>query len=118
MGKPFDIIVCGAGISGLGAAIALKRKGHQVTVVESASQLNEIGAGIQIPPNCSRILKSYGLEDKFLKSVVWPANLKFRRYATGEVIGLTPLHPVMTETYGHPSVKVHPRNKLAKTNCG
>jgi salicylate hydroxylase len=104
MGKPFNIIVCGAGIAGLGAAIALKRKGHRVTVIEAASQLNEIGAGIQIPPNSSRILKSYGLEDKFLKSVVRPANLKLRRYANGDVIGLTPFNPVMTETYGYPLV--------------
>ncbi|KAF4624142.1 hypothetical protein G7Y89_g14032 [Cudoniella acicularis] len=58
MTKSFNIIICGGGLGGLAAAIALKRKGHQVAVLESATELAEIGAGIQIPPNSSRILKS------------------------------------------------------------
>ena len=102
MGKSFNIIICGAGLGGLGAAIALARKGHQVTVLEAASQLNEVGAGIQIPPNSSRILKSYGLEKKISENIVWPSYINFRRYATGEVIGTTPLRPTMEEKYGFP----------------
>jgi len=102
MTNSFTIIICGAGLGGLGAAIALARKGHQVTVVEATSQLNEVGAGIQIPPNSSRILQSYGLEEKFLEKVVWPGNINFKRYANGEVIGSTPVHPIMSETYGYP----------------
>jgi salicylate hydroxylase len=60
MPKSFNIIV-GAGLGALSAAIALKRKDHDVTVLESAAELNEIGAGIQIPPNSSKVLISYGL---------------------------------------------------------
>lgn len=98
----FNILIVGAGLGGLGAAICLARKGHRVTVLESAAQLNEVGAGIQIPPNSTRILESYGLRSKFCEKVVWPKNINFRRYATGAHIGSTPLHPTMTETYGHP----------------
>lgn len=102
--KSFNIIVCGAGLGGLGASIALARKGHQVTVLEAASQLSEVGAGIQIPPNSSRILKSYGLEETVSKLIVWPSYIYFRRYCTGEVTGPTPLRPTMIEKYGYPYV--------------
>lgn len=102
MSPPLDIIICGAGLGGLGAAIALRNKGHNVTVLEGAPQLGEVGAGIQIPPNSSRVLQHYGVYDDIAKVVVWPGSISFKRYATGDVIGNTPLHPTMTEKYGFP----------------
>jgi salicylate hydroxylase len=100
--KSFNIIICGAGLAGLGAAIAIRRKGHKVLVLESAAQLNGIGAEIQIPPKSTRILESYGLKERFLEKVVWPESMQLRRYATGGVISVTPLDPIMTNAYGHP----------------
>ncbi|TVY16356.1 FAD-dependent monooxygenase OpS4 [Lachnellula arida] len=107
MTKSLNIIVCGAGISGLGAAIALKRKGHQVSVIEAASQLQESGAGIQVPPNSLRILKSWGLETKFIAKVMCPKSVAIRRYATGEVIGRTEMNPVLQDKYGFPYWFIH-----------
>ncbi|CAN9305704.1 unnamed protein product [Alternaria alternata] len=51
-----SIIVVGAGLGGLALAIALARRGHSVRVLEQASKLGEVGAGIQIPPNSGRLL--------------------------------------------------------------
>lgn len=98
----FTIIICGAGLGGLAAGIGLARKGHQVTIVESSQVLNEVGAGIQIPPNSSRILDAYGLTPKLAEIVTWPESLQLKRYANSGVIARTPLHPQATEAYGHP----------------
>ncbi|CAG9957077.1 unnamed protein product [Clonostachys rosea f. rosea IK726] len=110
MAKPgykLKVIINGGGLGGLGAAIALKKKGYDVTVLEGAPSLSEVGAGIQIPPNSSKILSSYGLKDKFLEKVVWPQHFAFKRYETGELLGTTPLHPHLSEKYGSPYWLIH-----------
>ncbi|KAH7268143.1 hypothetical protein B0J15DRAFT_510067 [Fusarium solani] len=76
-------------------------------VLEAASALSEVGAGIQIPPNSSRVLEAYDLASKFLEKVVWPRGFAFRRYATGDILGTTPLHPQLSETYGFPYWLIH-----------
>lgn len=66
-----NVIIAGAGISGLAAGIALRRTGHQVTIYERSALNNEIGAAIQVPPNVSRILIPWGLDPvdaRFVKS--------------------------------------------------
>ena len=55
-----DVIVVGGGIGGLSAAAALSRNGIRVRLYERASEFGEVGAGLQIGPNCTRILDSYG----------------------------------------------------------
>ena len=60
--RKLNIIVAGAGIGGLTAAIALRRSGHKVTVYEKASLSHEIGQGITISPNGGRILRDLGLD--------------------------------------------------------
>ena len=101
------IVICGAGLGGLGAAIALRRSGHEVVVLEGASHLSEIGAGIQIPPNSTRILEVYGLAEKLQQWVERPKNIALKRYATGQVLGMTPLDPRLTKAYGYPYLLIH-----------
>ncbi|UWQ05898.1 FAD-dependent oxidoreductase [Aliiroseovarius crassostreae] len=57
-----DITVLGGGIGGLTAAIALAQKGANVTVLEQAPEITEVGAGLQISPNGFRVLQALGLE--------------------------------------------------------
>ena len=56
------IAIAGAGIAGLTTALCLLQRGILVDVYEQASQLHEVGAGVQISPNGSRVLQSLGLE--------------------------------------------------------
>ncbi|KAI3336709.1 FAD/NAD(P)-binding domain-containing protein [Xylariaceae sp. AK1471] len=63
------VVIVGAGIGGLGAAIALNRAGHDVEVYESSSFLNEVGAAIHIAPNASRVMKSWDCDFETLSPV-------------------------------------------------
>lgn len=65
--KSLNVIVVGAGIGGLIAGLALSQTGHKVTVLETASELAEIGAGIQLAPNVSRILHRLGLLEQVME---------------------------------------------------
>lgn len=101
------VIVAGAGLGGLATAIALTRKGHAVTVFEQAPALGEVGAGIQIPPNSSIHLTSWGLEPYLRDKLIEPSSVKFRRWQSGEVIALTQYVPDFREKYGAPYWVVH-----------
>jgi 2-polyprenyl-6-methoxyphenol hydroxylase-like FAD-dependent oxidoreductase len=97
-----DIIIVGAGLAGLGAAIGLARKGHKVTVLEGATSLTEGGSGIQVPPNATRVINSYGLTPKFLPEVMLPEAMHFLRFDTGITLGEIPLNPKVVQVYGSP----------------
>ncbi|OGM44354.1 monooxygenase [Aspergillus bombycis] len=77
---PINVVVVGAGLAGLGAAISLSRAGHEVQVIEQSGFLNEVGAAIHVAPNATRILKAWGCELKSLHPVyckklqVWDAS--------------------------------------------
>lgn len=71
------MIVIGAGLGGLGAAIAILLAGHDVTVLEAASSIGEVGAGIQVLPNSFKVLQSWGLEDSLKPFATAPQKCNF-----------------------------------------
>ncbi|GKZ28618.1 hypothetical protein AbraIFM66950_010300 [Aspergillus brasiliensis] len=80
-----DIIVVGAGLSGLATAISCAMSGHSVTVLEQAKELAEVGAGLQITPNASRLFSHWKLPEKLWTDAAEPTSLTVHRY-TGEVL--------------------------------
>ena len=61
MARSRSIIIAGAGIGGLTAALAIARAGFRAVVLEQAPRLEEAGAGIQLSPNATRVLFDLGL---------------------------------------------------------
>jgi salicylate hydroxylase len=102
-----DIIVVGCGLGGLGAAFCLMQAGHRVTIVESASVIGEVGAGIQVSPNSSRLLRRWGLGKHLEEIAVKPEGIAFRRYNTGERVGFTTWGEVIEGEYGAPYCHIH-----------
>ena len=82
-----DVIIVGGGIGGLSAATALARKGVRVRLYERSSEFGEVGAGLQIAPNCTRILDDYGLLDEATSLGVLPRNMIMKDAVDGSVVG-------------------------------
>ncbi len=99
---PLNIIVVGTGIAGLGAAIALTDKGHNVTVLEATSQLQPIGGFITIQANGNRVLDSWGVYKSLLAiCAAVPFAPDTRRYEEGEFL-VRRSRGVYEKDYGYP----------------
>jgi salicylate hydroxylase len=101
------IIVIGAGIGGLAAALTLGRSGFDVQVFEQASELREVGAGVQISPNATRILHRLGLEEPLRHFAVRPLERVIRRWDDGRVIAREPLAEACERNFGSPYYHFH-----------
>lgn len=101
------ILIVGAGIGGLTAALTLARKGYRATILEQATQLSDIGAGLQLSPNATRILISLGLAERLADHVTVPDGLSIRSARSGREIVAMPLGKGMQRRYGAPYWILH-----------
>ena len=102
-----DILIAGGGIGGLAAALALSRQGAAVQVIEQAAAFAEVGAGIQIGPNVTRILRDWGLEDGLRQVASFPQALQARDARSGRALGHLPLGERAERVYGAPYACIH-----------
>jgi salicylate hydroxylase len=105
-----DILIVGAGIGGLTAAIRLVQRGHRVRVVEQAKVLGEVGAGIQMSANAVKVLKAAGVEPALESSGVKPKAFEFRRFNSGELLHRIPLGDAHRERHGAAYYQMHRRD--------
>jgi salicylate hydroxylase len=101
------VIVAGAGIAGLTAALALARAGLRVSVLEQAARLEETGAGIQLSPNATRVLIALGLRERLAPSVMVPQAIRVMAGGSGREIVRIPLGPDAERRYGAPYWTTH-----------
>jgi salicylate hydroxylase len=101
------IVVIGAGIGGLTAALALLRRGLDVEVYEQAEGLKEVGAGVQIGANGSRVLYALGLEVALARVQVAPSRRVIRHWSTGETWDWFALGAATAQRYGTPHLMLH-----------
>ncbi|MEU4837882.1 FAD-dependent oxidoreductase [Nocardia testacea] len=101
-----DVVIVGGGIGGLSTAFALSRLGLRVRVLEQAKQFGEVGAGIQLAPNCTRILNDYGLLDEVKARGVVPDRMVMRDAVDGSELTSLDLRDLERE-YGFPYLVIH-----------
>ena len=85
------LLVAGGGIAGMATGLAAARAGCQATVFERAAEFSEVGAGVQLGPNVTRILQAWGLGDALKQVAAFPAGLHARSMNTGEVLATLPI---------------------------
>lgn len=105
------IAVVGAGIGGLTAALALLRRGFDVTVYEQAEELREVGAGLQISANGTHVFQALCILDQILVHSFCPVGKEIRLWNSGQTWKLFDLGPQSVERYGAPYITIH-RNDL------
>lgn len=112
MSKASHALIAGAGIGGLTAALCLARAGFRISLFERANVLEEAGAGLQISPNASGILRDLGVLARLAGAALAPEALRIRRARDGATLQLLPLADA-TKRWGAPYFLVH-RGDLQK----
>lgn len=105
--KKTRVLISGAGIGGLTAALALIKKGLDVQVLEQASELKEVGAGLQLSPNVLRALYQLGLERPLRAVAAEPNGKEIRLWNSGETWKLFDLGAQCVEEYGYPYFMIY-----------
>jgi len=101
------VLIVGGGIGGLTAALCLAREGHDIELFEQAPDFSEVGAGLQLSPNCTRVLHHLGLEEALRQFAFLPQGTQFRDWKSGRVIAEQPLGDTVLSTYGSPYYHMH-----------
>jgi salicylate hydroxylase len=101
------VIVAGAGIGGLTASLALAAQGFRVVILEKTERLEEIGAGLQLSPNASRVLVELGLQPRLAARAVTPDAISLMSARSGGEVARLPLGEAAAFRAGAPYWVVH-----------
>ncbi len=104
---PLRVLIVGGGLCGLASAIAISLAGHRATVFESVSQLHEVGAGLQVTPNGSRLLNRWGVGDLLEADTAKPALLRIHRFNGRLLAQRTQYDEEVQRHYGSPLWGLH-----------
>lgn len=105
--------ICGGGVGGLCAAIALRDAGHEAIVFEQAKQFLRIGADVNLTPNAVRALDRLGVGDVLRETAARPTHRLSRTWDSGEITSKLPMSDAAEDKYGAPQLTIH-RGDLLK----
>jgi len=106
------ILIAGGGLGGLALAVALARRGRRVQVLEKNPEFTEVGAGLQIAPNASRVLDELGVLGAIHQHAVFPAQMLWMDAVSGERLTSLDLGAPFKERYGYPYFVMHRHDLL------
>lgn len=101
------IVIAGGGIAGLTVALVLAKRGFSSTVYERAERFEEVGAGLQLSPNATRILRSLGVLDRLDGQAVRPRGVFLRDAASLKILTHVPLSEQAESRWGAPYLVAH-----------
>ena len=101
------VLVAGGGIGGLAAALALVRQGFEVTVLEQAPEIGEIGAGIQLGPNAFSAFDALGVGDKARGRAVYTDYMVMHDAIDEYEVGRIPTGEAFRQRFGNPYAVIH-----------
>ena len=101
------VLISGGGIGGLTAALAFQKMGHEVTLLEQAARLGDVGAGIQISPNGMRVFEALGVSARVERDAFRPRSQELRFGRSGARILTIPLREVSRSRWGAEYLHIH-----------
>lgn len=105
-----QLLVAGGGIGGLAAALSAARSGWEVRLYEQAQAFSQVGAGLQLGPNATRVLQAWGLGHALSQVAAFPERIAARSSASGRELASLTLGARCNKRYGAPYATVHRRD--------
>ncbi|OHV63218.1 salicylate hydroxylase [Mesorhizobium sp. LCM 4576] len=102
-----QIVIVGAGIAGLTAALAFAERGFPVRLFEQARQLEAAGAGLQLSPNATRILRRLGVLERLLPEAIRPQAVVLKDARSLRELARVPLGQAAEQRWGAPYLVAH-----------
>ena len=110
---PLNIAICGGGVGGMAAAIALQAQGHSVQLFEQTRQFGRIGADVNLTPNAVHALDRLGVGDVLRETAARPTHRISKLWDSGAETSRLPMSAAAEERYGAPQLTIHRADLLA-----
>lgn len=107
------VLIAGGGIGGLTTALCCLHHGHDVTVFEQAPAFDEVGAGIQLPPNAMKVFEALGVDSVMAEKAFEPEAIEARMGETGRTLFTIPLAEQSIAMWGSPYLHIHRADYIA-----
>ena len=107
MASKFRVLIAGGGIGGITALLALRRRGIDAELFEQAAAFSQVGAGLQVSGNATRILRALGLGEALARVAYYPQGRDYRAWDNGDRLYYTPLGERAEAHFGAPYYTAH-----------
>lgn len=111
--EALNIAICGGGVGGMAAAIALQTQGHSVTIFEQTRQFGRVGADVNLTPNAVHALDRLGVGEALRANAARPTHRISKTWDTAEETSRLPMSSAAEDRYGAPQLTIHRADLLA-----
>ncbi|MGC1352751.1 MAG: FAD-dependent monooxygenase [Xanthobacteraceae bacterium] len=101
------VLIAGGGIGGITALLALRQRGIAAELFEQAAAFGQVGAGLQVSGNATRVLRTLGLGDALARVAYYPEGRDYRAWDNGDRLYYTPLGKRAEAHFGAPYYTAH-----------